>query len=553
MRRWPLELWLLIALAAFVRFYGLRFGILHPYARPDELPIIGIGKDFLTGDLNPHFWSYPSLYMYVLAALDYAFYLYGRARGWYQSLTHFLSLWPMYWTPYFVIARTVSALAGTATVAIVHRIAIRLFDRLTAAIATSFLALAYLPVRDSHFGVTDTSMVFWLTLAFLFIVKGAVENRRSAFAIAGAVAGLGASTKYNVLLMFAPLLVGLLVAGQIDGASARTFADPRARVAEGLRRLVLFGVLFGAAFIAGTPYSVLDFRPFLNDVRVQARVIMTPFAGRDLGPGGIYHLKFSLRYGLGLPLLIAGIGGLAWTIRSNFRKGLLLAAFPAAYYALLFSTRTVMVRYAIPLVPFLCLAAAWLIADLARLIAARVHAPRAAIALAAAALVIAPSAYSVVRIDTLFAATDSRMLAADWIRANVKPGSTMHLCGNIVVQPVVDYGFGPPRVYWSHRGGRSFVTGRPPRPVDGIPEWIVVPDTANAWGSCAPEVKQLAAEQYDVQHVIKAMDREGNLFDQQDALLYPFAGFQNAHRGGPNYTVYLRRDTHADRTDVPRP
>jgi hypothetical protein len=129
----------------------------------------------------------------------------------------------------------------------------------------------------------------------------------------------------------------------------------------------------------------------------------------------------------------------------------------------------------------------------------------------------------------------------------------MHLCGNIVVQPVVDYGFGPPRVYWSHRGGRSFATGRPPRPVDGIPEWIVVPDTANAWGSCAPEVKELAAEQYDVQHVIKAMDREGNLFDQQDAFLYPFAGFQNVHRGGPNYAVYVRRDTQADRTDAPRP
>lgn len=59
----------------FVRFYGLRFGILHPYARPDELPVIGIGKDFLTGDLNPRFWAYPSLYMYVLAALDYALWI----------------------------------------------------------------------------------------------------------------------------------------------------------------------------------------------------------------------------------------------------------------------------------------------------------------------------------------------------------------------------------------------------------------------------------------------------------------------------------------------
>jgi dolichyl-phosphate-mannose-protein mannosyltransferase len=542
-RRWPPELWLLLALAAFVRFYGLRFGILHPYARPDELPVVGIGKDFLTGDLNPRFWAYPSLYMYVLAALDYAFYLYGHARGWYQSLGHFLSLWPMYWTPYFVIARTVSAVAGTATVAIVHRVATQLFDRLTAAAATLFFALAYLPVRDAHFGVTDTSMTFWLTLAFLFLVKGAVENRRSAFAIAGVVAGLGASTKYNVLLMFAPLVVALLFAGShLDTSSpaASAGSDPRARALEGLRRFVLFGLLFGAAFVAGSPYSVLDFQPFLNGVRAQGASIMTPFA-RDLGPGGIYHLKFSLRYGLGIPLLVTGIAGLAWTMWTNFRKGLLLAAFPLAYYALLVPTHTVMVRYSIPLIPFLCIGAGWLVADAARRLAATVHISRLAIAVVAALLVIAPSACSVARIDTLFAATDSRMLAADWIRTNVKPGSTMHLCGNIVVQPVVDYGFGPPREYWSYRGGSNFARGRPPRPVEGIPEWIVIPDTANAWGACSAEVRELAAARYAVQHVIKAMDLEGNLFDQQDALFYPFAGFKNARRGGPNYTVYLRR------------
>ena len=71
-------------------------------------------------------------------------------------------------------------------------------------------------------------------------------------------------------------------------------------------------------------------------------------------------------------------------------------------------------------------------------------------------------------------------------------------------------------------------TGRPARPVEGIPEWIVIPDTANAWGACSAEVRELAAARYAVQHVIKAMDLEGNLFDQQDALFYPFAGFKNA-------------------------
>jgi hypothetical protein len=51
--RWPPELWLLLVLAAAVRFYGLRFGMPHVWARPDELVVCDIAQRFLTGDLNP--------------------------------------------------------------------------------------------------------------------------------------------------------------------------------------------------------------------------------------------------------------------------------------------------------------------------------------------------------------------------------------------------------------------------------------------------------------------------------------------------------------------
>ena len=89
--RWPPELWLLLALAAVVRFYGLRFGMPHVWARPDELVVSDVAHGFLSGDLNPHFWAYPTLFIYVLAALDYGFYRFGRAAGWFHSLEQFVS------------------------------------------------------------------------------------------------------------------------------------------------------------------------------------------------------------------------------------------------------------------------------------------------------------------------------------------------------------------------------------------------------------------------------------------------------------------------------
>src|SRR5207247_8383086 len=118
-------------------------------------------------------------------------------------------------------------------------------------------------------------------------------------------------------------------------------------------RIALFVACFAIAFVIGTPFSVLDHRPFVEGLIRQSRHIATPH-GIDLGPGGIYHLVFSLRYGVGLPLLAAALGGLLWLFRSDWRRAALLVSFPAAYYFVLAPTRTVFVRYALPLVPSLC-------------------------------------------------------------------------------------------------------------------------------------------------------------------------------------------------------
>jgi hypothetical protein len=545
--RW--EFWALLALAFVVRFYGLRFGMPHVQARPDELVVIGVGKDFLSGDLNPKFFRYPSLFMYVLAVCDYAYYVYGRAMGWFGSLEHFLSTFPVHWVPFFMIARVISAVAGTATVAAVYATGARLFDRLTAGLAAFFLALAFLHVRDSHFGVTDVSMTLCVTLSTLFLVRGALENRRMPFAIAGALAGAGASIKYNAVLMFVPLVTAVLVGSK--GGRTRFHGGPEGKrgtapFLEAANRAGLFGGLFTAAFVAGTPFAVLDWRAFIRDVAAESTHIGVPHSF-DLGYGGVYHVVFSLRYGLGLPLLTTGLVGFAWLAKVDWRKAALLLAFPVAYYLLLVPTRTVFVRYAIPLVPFLCLAAAWAIARAARVAAMKYRMPAAALACTASLVVVAPSVRAVGQLDRLFAATDSRVLLADWLRANVKPGSSIYVAGSVVVQPIVD--FSPPQTlrYWTHRDGRSFAEGRPQRPVAGIPDWLVIPDSGvPEYSYCPPEVKELANERYVAVRVFNAMDLDGNIFDRQDAFYYPYAGFKNIQRGGPNYVVYARKPENPD-------
>ena len=71
-----------VALGLAVRFWGLKFGLPVVYARPDELLLIGVVIGFFRGDPNPHFFEYPTLYLYVLAGVYCLFYARSMLAGW---------------------------------------------------------------------------------------------------------------------------------------------------------------------------------------------------------------------------------------------------------------------------------------------------------------------------------------------------------------------------------------------------------------------------------------------------------------------------------------
>ena len=60
-----------------MRFWGIEFGLPHTQCRPDESFIVSIALHFLSGDLNPPFFYYPSFYMYVLSGLYACYFIFG--------------------------------------------------------------------------------------------------------------------------------------------------------------------------------------------------------------------------------------------------------------------------------------------------------------------------------------------------------------------------------------------------------------------------------------------------------------------------------------------
>jgi 4-amino-4-deoxy-L-arabinose transferase-like glycosyltransferase len=532
----------IVAIGAMARFWGLDFGLPHTNTRPDETMVIDVALEFLRGNFRPVFYDYPWLYMWSITGLYLVYFVWGAATGVFQSVADLAASWRMHWVPFFMINRALSAALGTLTIVVVFRIARRLWDDATAVVAALFMSLTFLHVRDSHYGTTDTMMTFLLMLSVAFLVEAHQRERRRDFVVAGFVGGLAAATKYNALLVVVPIAASYLLK-LIDSADRRrAMLDPR---------LLLFAIPFLAALAIGAPFLFLDSDKFLGQMRLLGGTMQGAGGyGAGLGHGWIHHLQYSLRYGMGLPLLAAGLAGTIVLFVREPRAAVLLMSFPIAYYAAAGSVRLLFFRYAIPVVPFLCLAAARLItrsvpgmlslaaAGLGRPAIATGRVRAIAIAIAATGVVL-PSALSTFRFDRIISRTDNRVVIARWFEANVPPGSSVLMSGSVYgyVQFAREMGY---KVWDWDRRHRVFVIGREKSPAVGRPEWILVQDSPLP-SATQPIVLEFLEEGYALTRHFPAFSaREWSVYDSQDAFFVPFAGFRGVERPGPNYSLYKR-------------
>ncbi len=513
----------ILSTAALVRLWGIGFGLPHPLCRPDEDAITSVAARFFRGDFNPHFFNYPALFMLVVAAGLAARFQVGRAAGWFESKEDFLRIAGP--SGLNMTARLISAAAGIGTVWVAHRAAARLFGRRTGLVSAFFLALAFLHVRDSHFGVTDVAATFLVVTSFFVAVRLAETGSMADLVTAGITAGLATSTKYNAALIALPAVWAL-----VSGRSPRL-----GPVSTRSWKLVLFGAVMIAAFLAASPYSVLDYREFVRAVTYESGHLAAGH-GAMVGRGWLVHVTSSLRYGLGLPLLAAALAGLVLLAWQQPRKAVLVAIFPVAYYLVIGSGFTVFARYILPVVPFLCLTAGYGVSVAAGWAAGMCRRPGWAPALtwALALAVIAPSAWSVVQFDRLLATVDSRLLAARWLEGRFPNGAVVAQVGPLggrVFFPADDTGRAE-RYVTVDAGGddpRPDAVVVQASPIDGP---TPLPDDIGQW---------LAA--YQVVHVIHAFDPQarGNTYDRQDEFYLPLDGFHAIERPGPNLTIYVRR------------
>lgn len=549
----------LVVLAAVVRFWGLRFGLPHTECRPDESVIVSLAGQFWSGDLDPRFFRYPTLLMYATAMAFGPDYVAGRVLGRYPSVEAFREAIIEEAPRFHLMARVLVALFGTATVVVVYRLASEAMGHDTGLVAAFFQSLTYLHVRDSHFGTTDVPLTFFLALATLFVWRSHVRGRGADYAWAGLMAGLAMATKYLGLLVAFPLAVGHLLRRRPPGASALAPAE--------LRKLGLFGLCLIAGFVAATPFALPEWRRLFRDVQTDWDYARSGY-WMVFGRAWELHPRVFLWHGLGPPQFLAGAAGLAAFAVRRPRPAAVFLAFPVAYAVLTARDRLVFARYAIPLVPVLCMGAAVLVTAAGERIAGRWPVARArGLVVLAALATVAPSAAAVFLFDRLLARTDTRLLTRAWIESHVAPGESLY-------QPAERWGTVQlplseaaivhrypgkdaaerRRVLLGHaqrRGTPGFDDwtldergfARNGVPTGDLPRLILVersPLVAYS-GVPAPLAELLAARYVPRRGFLYNVWDPRQVFDQQDAFYLPFAGLGGVERPGPNFELYALR------------
>ena len=198
-------------LVFIVRVLGVRHGLPGIY-HPDEPIVVSRAVNVvINGDLNPHFFHWPSLLMYLLAIEYEIIYLIGKLAGSFNNTDDFFRYYSLFKGDFHLWGRVLIALMGTGFSYFLFLITKLWFDRKMAYCALFVSAFTPLLIKHSHFITPDIPALFFASVSIYFLSKYHFLEKRVAFLYwASVMAGLAAATKYNYALMIIPVMIILL-------------------------------------------------------------------------------------------------------------------------------------------------------------------------------------------------------------------------------------------------------------------------------------------------------------------------------------------------------
>jgi 4-amino-4-deoxy-L-arabinose transferase-like glycosyltransferase len=249
------------------------------------------------GGLDPHWFDYPTLLMYLLAPF----------QAWHGA-------------PSYLTARLVVLVLALGAIAAAWWLGQRAYGVTAGAVAAAVVAVETTEVAYSRMAVTDVPLTLGVAAALALLVGGQIE-------LGGLVAGLATSIKYPGVLLLVPLAVA-------------AYRQPR--------RLAVGVLLAGVAFCATSPFFVAHFGSAVSDAYRVQRLAHKGWLGFEHDHAAPIAFIARLWDGLG-PALLVCVLGLVVALVQRRRADLILASFVIVYFLDLCTIGAHFDRYVLPL------------------------------------------------------------------------------------------------------------------------------------------------------------------------------------------------------------
>jgi 4-amino-4-deoxy-L-arabinose transferase-like glycosyltransferase len=402
---------LLVALA--LRLWGIGWGL--PTAPEEAYPLkVAWVMSGLSGTgpftLNPHFFWYPTLYIYLNLGLLEFVRLYLLVTGQASGAPAIRTLYLTDPTSFYLAARSMTACLGALLVLPVYLLGRRAGGRSVAAAGAILVACNPALVSKSQMVDVDIPLALLVTVSLAQSVWLATREelpKIHSWILAGATVGLAASMKYPGVLALIPLLVAIAL---------------RARSLSGFLSRALLACLGAAvAFALTSPFVILDASEALRDLGAERVLLELGHFGSERGAAWAFYFVAWFRKLMGwLPgvLALLGIGWFAVGLRP--RWAVISGAWIAGFFLAISGWALKADRYLLPVVP----AATVFAAAAAGAIFARMrNQTRASLATALVVLVCLVTDLPRWQVALARQEMDPAQAAAIWIEENLPEGS----------------------------------------------------------------------------------------------------------------------------------
>ena len=406
---------IVFTIALGLRIWGIGFGLPYDFT-PDEIHEILRALKLGAGEFNTGNFTKGGLYL--LLFVEYAvLFVYWWVIGKVHGATDFAIAYLLDPTAFYLLGRLTVALMGALTCLVIFEIGKRTHNWRVGLAAAVIGATAYYHALWSHYVNVDIGMTLAVWCSLLAYMEFERQRRMRWLVAAGALAGIAVAFKLPGAIVVLPLMMAAVTPW-------------KSRLST--KQIALGLLAMGATALALSPglVHILDAVP---DFFSQLGGASAP--GAELDPQSdmqeaIYEITL-YRVGSYFNILrretylLLSLGAILGAIVACYRRHrwaliwtITVAAFLGVMYA---ADRPGNERYILPVMPAFWLLAASGVVDLAR--------QRNKAIAVGVALIVAVPLFALVQANYTFTRPDTRVMAKDWIEANVPSGSKILMDG----------------------------------------------------------------------------------------------------------------------------